>query len=582
MRGDDVTTLSERDRIRALVVLAASCGASRVAMVVESRLRYLDLRGSLYPIDLSHWLPVVGACLGAILIHWRGPRATAIAAAAVSAVGAVMGALHLAALDTFLTVLGSGMLTVGAFAFAARLLVPEGEPPSPSRFAGMAGFVLARAAAMELGSYAWWSWSADTPPAIAHEIAATFHIAALVGIVRALPRAQARSDAAPAQPPYRAPSPLDVPPIASAATPSSVGVAWRALRPFVVPAVTFTLGAVGAARHMSRSASGLLGGLVAAGAALYFFLAWRRRSAASPFTLYARGLMLTAGGWLLLAVGAFAGGVTGHASTIPIALGSSVASLALGFAALAGRGRGHSDRGLDGAHDARERGRQLAHDAGDPGDRRALRPLHGAGHPAPRGREPLLLRLPVGEPSRSHRRRSRLRSLEGDVDVVAGLTLEAGRDGLEERDDLRGPGRLVLAEGLEVASDLLELDTARVVDPEEVGRLREELLLLLVDVVVHAAQPGGRDVHEGLVLRAQGVDEELFHRERLLEERVDAVAELLREVEDAGGRAHAFLLVLLEAPVRPRHRDEERESFDARITADRQALHGAGAYPAGL
>ncbi|MFO0743221.1 MAG: hypothetical protein U0270_45535 [Labilithrix sp.] len=333
-----VTTLSERDRIRALLVLAASCGANRVAMVVESRLRYLDLRGSLYPIDLSHWLPVVGACLGAILVHWRGPRATAIAAAAVSAVGAVTGALHLAALDTFLTVLGSGMLTVGAFAFAARLLVPEGEPPSPSRFAAMAGFVLARAAAMELGSYAWWSWSADTPPAIAHEIAAAFHIAALVGIVRALPRPQARSDAAPAQPPYRAPSPLDGPPVAPAATPSSV-VAWRALRPFVVPSVTFTLGAVGAARHMSRSASGLLGGLVAAGAALYFFLAWRRRSAASPFTLYARSLMLAAVGWLLLAVGAFAGGATLHASTIPIALGSSVASLALGFAALAGRGR---------------------------------------------------------------------------------------------------------------------------------------------------------------------------------------------------------------------------------------------------
>jgi MFS family permease len=329
--------LSERDQLRALMLVAAACGANRVGAIVESYARYSELGGGFGHDPFSnHGLPIVGAFLAAALIHRRDARLTTILAAAVCGLGSLLSAVSLVWVGSVLSYAGTGAFTVGSFAFAAALLVPDEQHLSPSRFAGMAAFVFARVAMMDVGALAW-SWvpyDVRGESRLAHAVGAALALASLLAVVFALPREKPESAAGPTQPVYRAASPIEEQAAPALPTPRKI---WPAVRPLAAPTALFAFSTAVGRYRMGSDASNLFGGLTAIAGAIYFVRLWRRRSAVSVIEWYAHGLMVAAAGWLLLGLGMFVG-ILAYVGAIAAAVGGAVAGLSLGLVALAGRG----------------------------------------------------------------------------------------------------------------------------------------------------------------------------------------------------------------------------------------------------
>jgi hypothetical protein len=321
--------LSERDQLRALMLVAAACGANRVGAIVEGRSFGRD------PFA-NHGLPIVGAFLAAALVHRRDARLTTIVAAAACALGSLSSAVGLGFLGSVLSYAGMGAFTVASFAFAAALLVPDEAHVSMSRFAGMAAFVFARLAMMDVGAMAW-SWipydvrGEWLPP---HGVGAVLAVASALAVVFALPRAEPEGAASPTQPVYRAASPIEPEIRPAPRTPPKI---WPAVRPLVAPAALFAFSTAAVGYRMGSHTTNLFGGLTAVAGAIYFVRVWRRRSAISLIEWYARGLMVAAAGWMLTGLGIFVG-ILSMAGAIAAAVGGAVAGLSLGLVALAARG----------------------------------------------------------------------------------------------------------------------------------------------------------------------------------------------------------------------------------------------------
>ena len=322
--------LSERDQLRALMLVAAACGANRIGSIVEGGSRHAFLIGFFRKGD---WL--VGAFLAAALLYRRDARLTTIVAAVTCAVGSVLNALNLAWLGSLVSSAGAGAFTVGAFAFVAELLVPDEEHLSAGRFAGMAAFVFARMATMTFGAMAWSGVPYDLShqPLVRHGLGAAIALACVLAVVFALPPPPEDAPR-PAQPVYRAPSPMEAP---ASPAPSAPRALWPMLRPFVAPAALFAFSTYAMGYRMGSTSINLFGGVTAAAGTIYFVRVWQRREAVCVVDWYARALVVAGAGWLLMGVGMFVG-VAAYLGAIVASVGGAAAGLSLGFVAIAARG----------------------------------------------------------------------------------------------------------------------------------------------------------------------------------------------------------------------------------------------------